>query len=155
MHKPVAIAQDVNSSAFLWIFFQSSGRPLSLGGWGAHQAGFCNKIYQGVSTESQKLILFHEAMLVLLWFFWAESLGQRKFRRRKVIGSCQWKKDSEVHSPLENWISLTLRRVTLLFWECSWWGGGNGGVRGSTWCIDKKEHTGKNYVVCSDLLLNK
>lgn len=69
MHKPVAITQDVDSTAFLCIFFRSSGRPLSLGGWGAHQAGFYStalQIYQGISTGSQKVILFHEVMLVLL-----------------------------------------------------------------------------------------
>lgn len=69
MHKPAAGTQDAKTAAFPCTCFQSPGRPLTLGGWGAHQAGFYNtvlQIYRGFSIESQRLILFHGAMLELL-----------------------------------------------------------------------------------------
>lgn len=78
MHKPAAGTQDANIAVFPCTCFLSPGRPLSLGGWGAHHSGFYNtvpQIYQGFSIESHRLILFHGAMLVLLCFLLIESLG--------------------------------------------------------------------------------
>lgn len=60
MCKPVAGTPDANTAAFPCTCFQCPGRPLSLGGWGAHQAGFHNIIlqnYQGFSVESQRLTI--------------------------------------------------------------------------------------------------
>lgn len=46
-------------------------------------------------------------------------------------------KDSESNSPLESWISLTLRMMTLLLLEFNQWGACNVGVTGSSWYIDR------------------
>lgn len=148
MYKPAAGTPGADTAAFPCSCFQCSGRPLGLGGWGGHQAGFYNIVlqsYQGFSIESQRFTVSRQAMLALFCFLWGVMIVEFQHEEGHLVFSMI--KDSELNSPVEILISLPLRMMTLLLWECSWWGACNVRVTGNSCYIDRKNILGQDCVM--------